>query len=333
MLLKDINKQKIYFLSVEGSNYSIGYSIGEKTKKEINNILDELDDPNNETIEFSKKILKKCLKYYPQYVEELKGMANGAGVNFFELFVFNLEITRNLGCTSLAIRKRDGLLIGHNEDFSTNNVFLLKIKHINNTTSYGLAYYGILPGVSFSINNHGIIQTMNSLSIKKEKVGVPDSFIGRALIECKSISEAENILKKHKKMRASNFTLYNDQKISNFEITPNKINRMDIVEDYFVHTNHFISKELLNLECKKRDSMLNSLSRFFQVLTLIKISKRKDLKLVKKILSSHIIDKFPICRHTGSKTLASVILKSNEKSFYVCYGNPCKNKYFKFSIK
>ena len=76
----------------------------------------------------SRKYMPFTQERYPQYVDEMLGMAEGAGVSYDELSVVNameavamdaLHLTK---CTSLAVngdRTADGhVLVAHNEDWT-----------------------------------------------------------------------------------------------------------------------------------------------------------------------------------------------------------------------
>jgi len=76
------------FLRVSGTNYEIGFQVGQHFRDRIKNTLDNLptfkenkewDEKNPERLNKVKKISET---YFPQYMEELQGYAEGSGIVF-----------------------------------------------------------------------------------------------------------------------------------------------------------------------------------------------------------------------------------------------------------
>jgi hypothetical protein len=54
----------------------------------------------------------------------------------------------------------------------------------------------MLPGHTFSINAHGLVQTINNIRTDDLQSGVPRHFICRAILDCKTMQEALMLLKR-----------------------------------------------------------------------------------------------------------------------------------------
>ncbi|MRR32516.1 hypothetical protein EG834_19815, partial [bacterium] len=117
----------------------------------------------------ARKYMPFAQERYPQYVEELVGMAKGANVNYSELTVVNalegvtsdsLHLTK---CTSLAVNQQftaDGhVLLAHNEDWLPDDepdIYVVHAKPDDEPEFIAMTYGGLLPNVGFNAN--GIAQ-------------------------------------------------------------------------------------------------------------------------------------------------------------------------------
>ena len=74
------------FLRVSGINYNMGYEIGRTFKDRIKDTLDNFHvfKKNKEFSQQNTSILAEVKqlseKYFPQYMEELRGYADGSGI-------------------------------------------------------------------------------------------------------------------------------------------------------------------------------------------------------------------------------------------------------------
>ena len=201
----------------------------------------------------SQAYLAPTLEAFPQYIEELKGYAEGAGVAFEQLWALSLEdeLLDQEKCTTFITNK--GRLIGQNEDWSAevrDSVCVLK-KTIGDLTILELFYFNTLGGNAISINSNGVIQTINTLTqTDKRPAGIPRNVIARWLSESK---DPEQDLQKFPQLRRSagfSHTLINPKgEIWNIEASAEKeiISR---VSAPFVHTNNYLT-ELSALENEK----------------------------------------------------------------------------------
>ena len=125
---------------------------------------------------------------FPEYVEEMAGLAAGAGVSMDAIWCANLLLemdglmdgnsTRRSGaaaavggahCTDIYARTPSALAQGHNEDWGgVSALWYLSSYHSTNTSfpelnCAGLAYPGALVGWAVAWNSHGMYHTQNGL--------------------------------------------------------------------------------------------------------------------------------------------------------------------------
>lgn len=238
-------KHKNYFEIKADSYYDLGLKEGKLFEKDIKRMLvkEKKSKLWAKKVKLSKKYLVFSEKYFPQYIEELKGYALGAKISFEDLWVLILEdeLTYLEKCSTIITNK--GNLIAHNEDWtveSKNNICLLK-KTVKNLTVFELFYYNIPGGNSISINSNGIIQAINTLNPADKRIGIPKNIIARWMSETKDPVKDFEKLKKLPRSAGYNHNFINLKgKVWNIETTAKK-QKLSLINHPFVHTNHYLT--------------------------------------------------------------------------------------------
>lgn len=182
-------------------------------------------------------------------MDELRGYASGAQVNFIDLFALSLEDELDLisseHCTSIVAGK--GTLIGHNEDWdehSENRICIVQ-KTIQGVTILELYYHNTLGGNAVSINSYGFISMVNSLPCRRLAPGISKNFIARFLSETKDPSTDSKRISEIPRMSPYSITLVrNAGEIINIEFDNERVT-IEKPNAPFIHTNHFLFQENL----------------------------------------------------------------------------------------
>ena len=197
---------------VSGTHREMGRQIGEACKKQVQHGVENgraLVADAYQQLELTwagaqiqaRKYLPFAQERYPQYVDELMGIAEGAEVGFEDLVVINameavtmdaLHLTR---CTSMAVndeRTADGhILLAHNEDWvpeDEDDVFIVLAKPKNGPPFLAMTYGGLLPNIGF--NAYGIAQLCDSVYPNDSRIGTPRTVVSRAVLASKTPDEA-----------------------------------------------------------------------------------------------------------------------------------------------
>jgi len=336
---------KLPYLKIEAKNhYDLGFFIGQKlktqTKKRIatnKKLYEALNLKSfNNLVKTAEKFLPAVKKYYPELLEELVGMAEGAKVSLLELMVLMCEEElmdfKVKHCTSLAVKFDHQVMIGHNEDwlssYASNGLYLIKAK-VKGNKFLALSYMGSLPGTSSGLNYSGFSFTANSLDAGRFRYGVPIKFQLRSFLKVKTVKDALKTDLKDSALVSSSMFAWKNSKI------------LDI-EDYFGHHEEFYGRKFLihtnHPVLKKDQTKINTESESVKRYNFAKNilgEKKPSLKLIKQILQDHSTG---ICAHDVKKspwdsvTIASVIINPKKLSMEVATSNPCKNKYIKYSL-
>jgi len=202
-----------FFSIVAKDNFELGVLMGEKfgefARNTINENIQELDWSIRQ--ERAKEYLDVTNRYFPNYVAELQGYAEGAKVDFLNLWTTSLEDEVHQGlvdkCTTIVAN--EGKLISHNEDWDkdSENYVCLLLKKVGEITILELYYFNTLGGDSVSINSHGFITSVNTLVHSDKKLGIPRNVIARWLSETKNPEDDFLKLKKLPRSLGFNFNI------------------------------------------------------------------------------------------------------------------------------
>lgn len=236
------------------TNYELGLQLGSHFQSEVQPKMGSIarDEAWAQKLERAKGYLAATEASFPQYVEEIRGYAKGAGVDFLEFWARSLEdefdYYREEHCTSIVTN--DGTLIAHNEDWAkdaADQVCILQ-KTVGALTIFEFNYFMTLGGNSASVNSHGYVQLINTLTHTDWQLGVPRNVIARFM------SETSDPVRDFKRLCAiKRSTGFNHNIISlggaiwNIEATAKQQVLLQPGSP-FVHTNHYLSAPLNSFE-------------------------------------------------------------------------------------
>jgi len=199
-------------IHVKGSHREIGRQIGEAVRPLIEHSIHnarQLVESTYDNLQLTwdgaqiqaRKYMPFAQERYPQYVDELMGMAEGANVNYTELAVVNgleavttdaLHLTK---CTSLAVNEMntaDGhVLVAHNEDWLPDDepdIYIVHVEAEDEPAFLAMSYGGLLPNVGF--NSAGIAQCCDTVYPSDTRIGIPRVINSRAVLGAKTIGQA-----------------------------------------------------------------------------------------------------------------------------------------------
>ena len=330
------------YIQVKGTNYQIGCAIGEHLRDKIQDYSDHIKvlyyryvKAHSELNKISKKVERDIAKHFPRYLKEIKGISKGADIPLEDMILLCdeetvLETVKNK-CTTIAYSCRDGIFLGHNEDWIPgyeDHLYIIRGDVKGGASFLSLSYIGSLPGSSVALNNYGIAFSGNSLLSGAQK-GMPKNIILRSQIEAKNLKQFEK-LASFSPRAISNHTMAVDKRggIASVELALDKY-CATYTKGCFVHTNHPLHKKMEGLESASTN---NSVIRYNTTLEYT-LSGKLNKGLVAEILRSHKNNPDSICVHakkndkSKGQTVASVIVDVGKMTMAVAYGNPCKSKY------
>lgn len=318
-----------------GSHYDVGFAIGKAMQGSIRQALvnskEIFKEDFSARIEASKPFQQEARRYFPQYVEELCGMADGSGVSFDELFLsnnreaadFNPYLSASDRCTIVGIPQEHGYLLGHNEDWDASSLSLLYLLDatIGGTPIFGLTYANSLVGDGVAVNGYGLAQGLNELYHTDVQVGVPKNFIGRAALDARSLEDVGQLMKAVPRGGGWNHVLVQGARLWNIESSARESVIEKVEMQKYAHTNHYLTElkriDKGNAESEKRYAKVKD-----------RLSDVNSVDDIKRLLSDRTEPY--ICR---DGTIGSVIFDVPNKVAHIAYGQPTPESYMEYSLE
>lgn len=344
-------------IEARGTHREIGRQIGEAARERIRRSLAYYEEhiewlagmPFAAAHERAQTLLRHAERELPQYVEELAGMAEGAGVPFEKLLVPNCgeeilcaapqgaaeSAARPADhCTCLAVAAPGRTVVGHNEDWiedDIENMALLSITVPDGTRILALSGAAYLP--MCGVNSHGFAFYGNTLYARDERPGVPNGFKHRWMLEAATREQADERALLPGRARGSNhLNARAGGEIWDVEVSAERSVTIE-AEGWLVHTNHFTAPELQDVERSESAGSRLRLERGRELVAAGLARGDDPFDLVAAVLRDHVNAPTSICAHPipddpeHGPTTGSVIIELEERRMHVCAGRPCENPY------
>lgn len=351
----------IPLLEVEGSPYEIGRAIGKRFGDAVREGLRRRSawfapirtfmrrDPANRRDPF----VRCGQEHLPGALDELRGWADGAGLDFDDLLALNLknelstmmgkQQAQNPGCSTLVLAHRDRRIIAHNEDGDMayrDLMFLVRASQPGKPAFLALTYPGILCGNGPVVNEAGLAVTTNFISSQVVRnPGVPRYFISRAAITASSSEEAVRIVTHPQRAYSFHFNLgsRSEQKILSVETAVDR-HAVQEISGLYVHTNHLVLPTMRQTPQDTDYVKTSSMSRYRVLADLAGPLRERldevDWRTLVEMLSSHQGAPFSPCRHpvevgddpVRGATLATAVFSLDTHRVRLFQGNPCRNR-------
>ncbi len=345
-------------VEAEGSHREIGRQIGSSMKERITGFL-EISPQYSDCVEYlngeGREVIEKMLRHaraaFPHFTEEVEGMAEALEIPFIELFAYQCRSEISLlreppGCSTIALRDADDLILVHNEDGDDLNVgrmFLVKVTPPSGITFISFVYPGLLPGNGPSINKAGLVQTTNYIQPRRVADGIPRYFIGRAILEARSLSEAVSLVTMTPRAFSYHHNLIHlsERRILSVEVAayPEHKHSIKEVDGLYVHTNHFLHPGMTgeeNTKFRPYDVPYESSTTRMAVLRRAIESKGPpaNVEEILKLLTLHEGQPYSPCRHpegdVRGATLGTAVFTAAAKTMTLFHGNPCRGFHRKY---
>ena len=350
-------------IQVSGNHREMGRQIGESRRENIQRSIENarklLQEAYRE-LELSwegaqiqaRKYLPFAQERYPQYVNEMHGIAEGADVAFNELVVLNvmeavtmdaLHLTR---CTSMAVndeRTADGhVLAAHNEDWvpdDENDVFVIQAKPKDEPPYLAMTYGGLIPNIGF--NAYGIAQMIDSVYPNDSRIGIPRLVVSRAVLAAKTPGGAiHRTLIPHRAAGYNHLISHESGEIYSVEVSARRFAIIYNKDGYVVHTNNYLSANMQEIE-NDPEELISSRIRYFRALRLLNQSHSHTIKSLQAIQRDHVNYPNSICKHDfgegnlldREKTINALVIDLTAREMHIAWGNPCKNSYHTYHLE
>lgn len=299
---------------------------------------------NNHTFKITeerRKFAKECLpiyaKYYPEILEEIKGLAKGQNSSYEDFYTFLLSMycfEFNNHCTCMVVKDDNNILFGRNSDFlvSLEKLYMNCLYNLDNVYAFNgntTAFIEMEDG----INEYGFAIGLTFIYPTIIKAGFNAGMLVRYLLEkCKTTDEAISLLKSVP--IASQQTLTIADRTGNIVIVECNCEEIEIIrpnkDGNFVTTaNEFNSMKMKKFNNYEVDDWKAKERYLVAYNTLKEYKNNYSFHLVKDILSGKYGFMCQYDRKTDADTVWSVIYDIKNNDIYRVEGNPKKKEFKK----
>lgn len=326
----------MYHGRFKNSHYEAGYHWGNMLYRNGKNIT---QNPTFAITRERERFAEKCLpvyeKYFPEVLEEIRGLADGQKGRYKDFCTFLLSMycfEFHNHCTCFALKDKNHLIFGRNSDFLVeleklymNCLYQLdEGYHFNGNTT---AFIEMEDGV----NEYGLAVGLTFVYPKITEAGFNAGMLVRYLLEkCKTtdeVIECLNILP-----IASQQTLTVMDSIGNFAVIECNCRHVEVIQGtehdgFVVAANAFVSSKMRGYNNPEVNNW-HSDERYFTACQTLKENKKSfSIDLAKDILSGRYGFMCQYDRKTGADTVWSVIYDIRNRRIYRVEGNPSRRQF------
>lgn len=356
-------KNCIPVIEAEGSNYEIGLAIGTKAKAQVLNCIQSYKDQFEAFVGLQWAQAKKLAQQYKaiieeynaDYIDEMKGIAEGAGVEFDDILLLNCRSEVALrnpasipdGCTAIACTPQatDGhsTFIGQNWDWKPSqraSMIIVKIKQTCNDKPnlVLLTEAGIIG--KYGMNSAGLGFCFNAMATNDFPHGaLPLHIACRGAMDSQNLCEAISRVTKYQLGCAVNFLFASRDGVAvDVEVSNDDFDVLYPQNGIITHTNHFRSLRLPRYPFK-------DVAKAKWPDTFIRCGRAEDLmrsveggvtvRDFQRTFADHGDYPTSICHHEDPRdpvharlgTVMSFICDLYRFEMHVCLGAPCEQRF------
>ena len=334
-------------IEVEGDSYEMGRQHGQKAGALIRKYLLWIEKLTGKPLDL---LCRNALLFQqpiqelsPKYLEEIEGLADGAGISFPEAMLCQVRAeasrTWDGGCTAFALKGEatagGQVLLGQNQDleaeFGDVGIILRVCPADSRPRALMFTFAGQL-GYS-GLNQFGLAHFTNALGCEW-RPGVPHYPLKRVLLEQRTVHDSLELIQRHRVCSAANLVLADGEgTIADVEIRPDGMALSgDSQSAVRLHTNHYLSQRFCTIES---NLLPDSVFRLERISTLVRKAWGSiTVDTLKEFLSDHEGDPAGICRH-GAFNLHSIsgyIAEPMKGLLHVRRGHGCLGTWVAYEV-
>ena len=326
----------MYHSRFKGTHYNAGYKWGKLLYK--NNKI--ISSQHTFVItEERKKFANQCLpiykKYYPEILEEIKGIADGQQDFYENLYTFLISMycfEFDNHCTCLAFKDDNNIIFGRNSDFLVDleKLYMNCLYKLDNVYSFNgntTAFVEMEDG----INEYGLAIGLTFIYPKVINIGFNAGILVRYLLEkCKTTDE---VIEKLKNIPiASQQTVTVADSIGNIAVVECNAEYIEVIKpnkdgNFVAVANEFNSQKMKKYNNYNVDNWRAEERYSVAYNSLKENSNNFSIELTKNILSGKYGFMCQYDRKTNADTVWSVIYDIKNQKIYRVEGNPSRKQF------
>ena len=318
-----------------------------------------------EAVERAREYLRAAEDYVPQAVDQLRGLAEAAGVPFEQLFALNCSEEFTCAaerswppehCTSFAVVAGGRAVAGHNEDWYPEEIEAQTVRIVRLTGKWSTAaYISVGPAYAMPLTGvtaAGFSSAANTVYYRDERVGVPNNLLLTTVLGQPDLEHVKDLLTHAPRARGSNHLFCDARgRVWDLETSGERWALLDGsppppeaavggATALFTHTNHYVSPELTPGDASRSEGSRLRRERAGQLLSEGLEAGADLVELGKRVLRDHENAPLSICDHwedddpdpDQSVTTASMVWEPAEGRVHVASGRPCEAEYLTYEL-
>lgn len=353
-------------ITVTGAAYECGRQYGEQTRDRVHRSVEAYArvfqhyagwDWQRATSE-AKQFLPAIEDFAPELVDELAGIADGAGLAIEDVLAINVRTeilysarVRNAitlpapaECTAIAsVAPGQHVVAGQNWDwipFAQDTVVVLQAAPEDGPAFVTVVEAGLL--AKLGLNSSGLAVMTNALACTEDlgEAAVPYHVLLRALLGCHTTEEALERLKSASRASSANYLLVDESgKAVDVEARPGNAQKWHRIapneQGVLLHTNHFVSPDFDAVDYAELVPS-TSKTRLARVTEeVVDMADPTELSAFQTVLSDHTNQPDSVCRHPDTSlplpeqtmTVTSVLIDLTDRRVKLSEGPPCRRGY------
>lgn len=298
---------------------------------------------------------------FPSYLEEMRGIAEGAGVDFEDVLSINVrtevmfaakarkaeEASHSVGeCSSFAVVPEASAnrhtLIGQNWDWLLHcfdTVVVLEAVQEQGPDFVTVVEAGLLAKTGMNSSGIGLVTNALVTDADVGEPALPYHVLLRAILDAETLSDAYTVLQSGRRSASANYLIaHRDGMAVDIEAAPGDFARLFLLfpeDGVLLHTNHYRSAAF-DLKDVSLWVMPDSPFRLERLKTAVAGAGPKlSLEVFRAVFADHANYPSGVCchpdlrmsEHDRGATVASVLMDLEERRMWVADGHPCESPY------
>lgn len=303
----------MHSVEVTGDAYEVGRALGEAGAHAFHGIVVHLERFRALKRAWSGSdrlaaLAAAARDAFPEHLREIEGIADGAGVDFDDIFLWNCRgdfpgggdqsHAEDAGCTTVMISAcgNEPAIIAHNEDDQAEldgHCFLARVRPSHGIGFTSFCSPGLLPGHTFAFNDAGLVQTINHIRPRDQVVGIPRHIIARAVLASADLDTALEVVGRRDRASGFHHNLGQAGRATLLSVeAPASVCVVHRVTDVAVHSNHLVFAECADIPQEVADSSASRQRRGEALISAGALEGRDALVVLGDCAQADL----PICR-------------------------------------
>ena len=306
-------------------------------------------------------------KLWPAYLDEMRGIADGAGLDLTDVLAINVRTEvmyaatarrapraeppaagrTRAECSAFACvpapGRKGSTLLGQNWDWllhSAGTLVVLEARQEDGPDFVTVVEAGLLAKTGMNAAGLGLVTNALVTDADTGEPGLPYHVLLRAILDCATVTEALRVLQSRPRSSSANYLIAHASGAAlDVEAAPGDFTRLYPVypqDGVLLHTNHFISRgQHTDLSLWAMPSSAVRLQRLQAART-----PKPDIEDFRALLADHADYPHSVCHHPDpgdhpreqGATIASVLMDLTARQLWLAAGNPCQVPYERLAI-